>query len=89
MVRKILSIFLCAVMVFLSLIPSYIPQVQAASYPTYGIVNFRTKSCNATTSYTTEDGYQGYTNGCSGADAAFLGIENGKVKFKLIQVKQK
>ena len=83
MVRKILSIFLCAVMVFLSLIPSYIPQVQAASYPTYGVVNFRTKSCNATTSYTTEDGYQGYTNGCSGADAAFLGIENGKVKFKL------
>lgn len=83
MVRKILSIFLCAVMVFLSLIPSYIPQVQAASYPTYGVVNFRTKSCNATTSYTTEDGYEGYTNGCSGADAAFLGIENGKVKFKL------
>ena len=83
MVRKILSIFLCAVIVFLSLIPSYIPQVQAASYPTYGVVNFRTKSCNATTSYTTEDGYQGYTNGCSGADAAFLGIENGKVKFKL------
>lgn len=47
------------------------------------IVNFNTKG-NATTSYTEYGtGVSGYTNGAYGADAAYLGMENGKVKFML------
>lgn len=48
------------------------------------VVNFKTKSSTETTSYTeVGTGASGYTNGCYGADAAYLGKENGKVKFML------
>lgn len=47
------------------------------------VVNFNTKS-NATTSYTDAfTGESGYTNGDYGADAAYLGTSNGKVKFMM------
>ncbi|MGN8913581.1 glucosaminidase domain-containing protein [Anaerofustis butyriciformans] len=47
------------------------------------IVNFRTKG-NAVTNYTeVSTGVSGYTNGAYGADAAYLGTSNGKVKFML------
>lgn len=50
------------------------------------LVNFNTKG-NATTSYTEySTGTAGYTNGAYGADAAYLGTENGKVKFMLAGV---
>lgn len=81
--KTMISGFLCTLLLSLSLIPPYVPKVSAAEYPTYGVVNFRTKNCNTNTLYTRESGEQGYTNGCYGADAAFLGIENGMVKFKL------
>ncbi|MEG0313928.1 MAG: glucosaminidase domain-containing protein [Erysipelotrichaceae bacterium] len=51
-----------------------------------GVVNFRTKSSGANTSYTEElTGYSGYTNGSYGADAAFLGYNNNgtQVRFKM------
>lgn len=83
MIKKIVSMILCTILLSLSFIPPYVSTVEAASYPTYGVVNFRTKDCNTNTLFTTENGTQGYTNGCYGADAAFLGIENGKVKFKM------
>lgn len=83
MIKKIVSMILCTILLSLCFIPPYVSKVEAASYPTYGVVNFRTKDCNTNTLFTTENGTQGYTNGCYGADAAFLGIENGKVKFKM------
>lgn len=47
------------------------------------VVNFRTKG-NATTNYTEYGtGASGYTNGAYGADAAYLGTNNGKVRFML------
>lgn len=47
------------------------------------IVNFNTKD-NAVTYFTEEGtGEQGYTNGDYGADAAYLGSSNGKVKFMM------
>lgn len=47
------------------------------------IVNFRTKG-NAVTNFTeVSTGVSGYTNGAYGADAAYLGTSNGKVKFML------
>ncbi len=51
----------------------------------YGVVNFRTKSSAAlNTNYVDANtGKSGYTNGYYAADAAFLGYENGKVKFML------
>lgn len=51
----------------------------------YGVVNFRTKSsASLNTNYVdTVTGESGYTNGYYAADAAFLGYENGKVKFML------
>ena len=51
---------------------------------TYGVVNFRVKSsASEITTYTNcENGQQGYVNGYSMSDGAFLGYENGKVKFK-------
>ncbi len=49
------------------------------------IVNFRTKS--GTTSYKDAiTGISGYTHGQYGADAAYIGMENGKVKFMLAGV---
>ncbi len=51
----------------------------------YGVVNFRTKSSSTlNTSYVDANtGESGYTNGYYAADAAYLGYENGKVKFML------
>lgn len=51
----------------------------------YGVVNFRTKSsASQNTNYIDAlTGESGYTNGYYAADAAFLGYENGKVKFML------
>ena len=51
---------------------------------TYGVVNFRVKSSASeiTTYLNCENGQQGYINGYSMSDGAFLGYENGKVKFK-------
>ena len=47
------------------------------------VVNFRTKG-NATTSYKEyHTGVAGYTNGAYGADAAYLGTYDGKVRFML------
>lgn len=47
------------------------------------VVNFRTKG-NATTEYKeVNTGRDGYTNGAYGADAAYLGESDGKVKFML------
>lgn len=47
------------------------------------VVNFNTKG-NALTSYTeASTGSAGYTNGAFGADAAYLGMENGQVKFMM------
>ncbi len=50
----------------------------------YGVVNFRTKTCGENTSYTLESGESGYTNGCYGADAAYLETDyhRKKVRFK-------
>lgn len=48
------------------------------------VVNFNTKGSTATTGYTEAyTGTAGYTNGGYGADAAYLGEENGQVKFML------
>lgn len=48
------------------------------------VVNFNTKGSSAVTEYTEAyTGNAGYTNGGYGADAAYLGTENGKVKFML------
>ena len=54
----------------------------------YGVVNFRVKaSASEITTYTNyENGQQGYINGYSMSDGAFLGYENGKVKFKAVGV---
>ena len=51
----------------------------------YGIVNFRTKTCGENTSFKNDyNGRKGYTNGCYGADGAYLETDDkGKhVKFK-------
>ena len=75
---------------FMALLLFFIPfgysEVKAIDYSniSYGIVNFKTKSCGTNTSYTEfATGRIGYTNGCYGADGAFLGMYNGKVKFML------
>lgn len=47
------------------------------------IVNFNTKGAVVTTYNEVETGVQGYTCGAYGADAAYLGTTNGKVKFML------
>ena len=51
---------------------------------TYGVVNFRVKSsANEITTYTNcGNGQQGYLNGYTMSDGAYLGMVNGKVKFK-------
>lgn len=51
---------------------------------TYGVVNFRTKaSANEITTYTNcTNGEKGYINGYTMSDGAYLGMVNGKVKFK-------
>ena len=47
------------------------------------IVNFNTKGSAVTEYQEYGTGYGGYANGMYGADAAYLGYENGKVKFML------
>ena len=47
------------------------------------IVNFNTKGAVVTTYTEVGTGNAGYTCGAYGADAAYLGTENGKVKFLL------
>lgn len=66
-----------------------VQESRARTIPTY-IVNFRAKangtpiSTNQFVSYTEyKTGNSGYINGISGADAAYLGKENGKVKFMM------
>ena len=56
---------------------------KARATNTMQIVNFNTKGAKTTnyTEYLT--GEKGYTCGAYGADAAYLGTENGKVKFML------
>lgn len=50
----------------------------------YGVVIFNDRDGSSTTSYVdAETGAAGYTNGLYGPDAAYLGVEDGKVKFKL------
>lgn len=51
----------------------------------YGIVNFRTKTCGENISYVNAHNQKnGYTNGCYGADGAYLETDDKgeKVKFK-------
>lgn len=50
----------------------------------YGIINFKTKTCGENTTYTLENGERGYTNGCYGADAAYLETDDAmnRVRFK-------
>lgn len=51
----------------------------------YGVVNFRTKTCGENTSYQEElREKQGYTNGCYGADGAYLETDDygERVRFK-------
>lgn len=51
----------------------------------YGIVNFRTKTCGENTSYKNDyNQRKGYTNGCYGADGAYLETDDKakQVKFK-------
>lgn len=51
----------------------------------YGVVNFRTKTCGENTSYLLESSQTtGYTNGCYGADGAYLETDDSasSVKFK-------
>ncbi|MEG2992898.1 MAG: glucosaminidase domain-containing protein [Bacilli bacterium] len=65
---------------FIALTPFFSGEVKADI--NYGIVNFKTKTCNNNTSYIEfSTGRSGYTNGCSSADGVYLGNENGKVKF--------
>lgn len=47
------------------------------------VVNFNTKNGSVTEYKEYSTGAAGYTNGDYGADAAYLGTENGKVKFML------
>lgn len=56
----------------------------------YGVVDFRTKPSSQNTHYTeTLTGYNGYINGTTGADAAFLGYcttDKSKIKFRMAGV---
>ena len=85
--NKKIYIYFLSILLFFFLFPY--ESVLAVDYSNikYGIVNFKTKSCNINTSYNeAATGRAGYTNGCYGADGAFLGMENGKVKFMLAGV---
>lgn len=62
-------------------------EANTARATTTKVVNFKTKTSGYTTSYTEYGtGAAGYTNGSYGADAAYLGTENGKIKFMLAGV---
>ncbi len=63
---------------------SYLINTVEASEPSYGIVNFNTKSCGTNTYYTSTSNLKsGYLNGCYTGTAAFLGYnaDRSKVKF--------
>jgi len=65
-------------------------QNQKKRSTTAKVVNFHTKSVSQNTLYYEYDtNVQGYTNGSYGADAAYLGEENGKVIFMMAGVKGK
>lgn len=66
-------------------IPFICEFASAAPSGGYKLVNFRTKSSDTINTHYIEavTGEQGYTNGYYGADALYLGTENGKVKFML------
>lgn len=66
-------------------IPFICEFANAAPSGGYKLVNFRTKSSDTINTHYIEavTGEQGYTNGYYGADALYLGTENGKVKFML------
>lgn len=50
----------------------------------YGVVVFNDRTSSGVTYYTDAvTGVVGYVNGLSGPDAAYLGMENGKVKMKI------
>lgn len=89
---KILNLFLCFLMLAINLIPLSTFDVYAIDSNingVYGIVYFRTKGCSTNTKYTVDgNSREGYTNGCYGADGAFLGYNSDKtkVKFKLAGV---
>lgn len=69
-------------------VPDEIPEIEGIS-PRARIteallVDFHTKSSSETTSYTEYGtGNAGYLNGSCGADAVYLGQENGKIKFMI------
>lgn len=53
----------------------------------HGVVVFKNRDGSTTTSYTdAKTGAAGYTNGLYGPDAAYLGMQDGKVKFMLAGV---
>ena len=65
--------------------PAIMNQDDAILAIRYGVVNFNTKACGENTSYTVENsGKTGYTNGCYGADAAYLETNDkgDQVRFK-------
>ena len=66
-------------------IPFICEFANAAPSGGYKLVNFRTKASSGINTHYIEaaTGEQGYTNGYYGADALYLGTENGKVKFML------
>lgn len=77
------------ILFLMNFLPLTMVEVEAIDNNTYGIVNFKTKGCNETTSYVNvANNKEGYTNGCYGADAAFLGYNSNKsqVKFKMAGV---
>ena len=75
--------------IFLFLMFSFLlfpKEVNALDNTSYALVNFHTKSCSSNTYYTDfYTGRSGYTNGCYGADGAFLGYNDDmtQVKFML------
>ena len=80
---KFSNVMLCFLMFALN-VASFgigIQNVEAIDNNTYGIVYFRTKSCGTNTNFTVDGiGRAGYTNGCYGADGAFLGYWLGSHK---------
>ena len=49
----------------------------------YGVVNFKTKSCDVNTLYKTKENKQGYINGCYGTNALFIDGNKDTIKFKM------
>ena len=55
----------------------------------YGVIDFKTKDSSENTTYTTEDGDEGYLNGSYGVDAVYLTTNNkgNKIEFMMSGVK--